>query len=82
MCKGPGTEGRGSKAHLKSRKEASVAEAQIWSVCKMELRKLVGARHRGLWPSEGYGLSLLMVTGRRWRILAGKCHVEICIFFF
>lgn len=59
-----------------------MAEAQIWSVCKMELRKLVGARHTGVCGQVRGMAFLLMVTGRPWRILAGKCHAEICIFFF
>lgn len=59
-----------------------MAEAQIWSVCKMELRKLVGARHTGVCGQVRGMVFILMVTGRLWRILAGKCHAEICIFFF
>lgn len=57
-----------------------MAEAKIWSVYKMELRKLAGARHTGVCGQVRGVVFILMVTGRPWRILAGKCHADICIF--
>lgn len=58
-----------------------MAEANIWSVYKMELRKPAGARHTGVCGQVRGVFFILMVTGRPRRILAGKCHVLICIFF-
>ena len=57
-----------------------MAEAKIWSVYKMELRKLAGARHTGVCGQVRGVVFIQMVTGRPWRILAGNCHAEICIF--